>query len=251
MGNIGLQLYSVRTMAEQGFLGTVRKVADMGYDAVQFAGFFETPADQVKNVLDEKGICVAGSHTPLDLLKGDKLKEAILYNQEIDNDLIICPYLPEEKRNSVESYKRTAEELNKIGQICKENGMIFGYHNHNFEFKNFDGITGFDLLFGNTDPDLVKIELDCFWAVHAGYDAKTIIEKYGDRVVSLHIKDMTEVSGEKKSVEIGSGMLDMNDLLSVAKSQHVDWLVVEQEDFDQDPMASAKINRDNLIDLLN
>ncbi|WP_404454704.1 sugar phosphate isomerase/epimerase [Virgibacillus necropolis] len=247
MGNIGLQLYSVCEAAEKDFLGTIHRVADMGYDAVQFAGFFETSAKQVKNVLDEKEIGVGGSHTGFDLLNSDKLKETILYNQEINNDLIICPYLPEEKRNSGEAYKRTAEELNSIGRICKENGMRFAYHNHNFEFEIYDGMTGFDLLFGQTDPELVKIELDCFWANYAGHDAGSIIEKYGERVVSLHMKDMNQ---EKKSIEIGKGTLDLTGLLKTANDQAVEWLVVEQEDFDREPMDCAKTNQVNLRALL-
>ncbi|MFZ3576962.1 sugar phosphate isomerase/epimerase family protein [Virgibacillus sp. DJP39] len=251
MRGIGLQLYSVREATEKDFLGTVRKVADLGYEAVQFAGFFGKSARQVKQVMDEKNIRVAGSHTSLDLLRGDKLKETILYNQEIDNNLIICPYLPEEKRESIDSYRRTAEELNSIGHVCNENGMVFAYHNHNFEFETFDGSTGFDLLFENTDPKVVKIELDCFWVIHAGYSPAAIMNKYGNRVVSLHMKDMKEIEGRKRSIEIGKGILDMNSLLATAKEHHVDWLVVEQEDFDLEPMESAKINLDNLKELLN
>lgn len=250
MGNIGLQLYSVRETAEKDFLGTISKVADLGYNAVQFAGFFDTPAKHVKQVLDQKTIRVAGSHTGLDLLAGDKLKETILYNQEIDNDLIICPYLPEKYRDSMDSYKRSAEMFNDIGHVCKENGMRFGYHNHNFEFETYNGVTGFDLLFGNTDSDLVKMELDCFWAIHAGFEPKAIIEKHENRVISLHMKDMTEINSKKRSVEIGEGILDIKELLTVAADQNVEWLVVEQEDFDRDPIDSARINRDNLSTLL-
>lgn len=248
MENIGLQLYSVRDATAVDFLGTVRKVADMGYDAVQFAGFFDTPASEVRRVLNDTGIRVAGSHTGLDLLTGDKLKKSILYNQKIENDLLICPYLPEEKRNSSDAYKQIAEELNKIGQVCKENGMRFAYHNHNFEFETFAGMTGFDLLFNETDASLVKMELDCFWANYAGFNAKSIVGKNGTRVVSLHMKDMIVTDGKKKSVEIGEGMLDIAGLLKTANQ--VEWLVVEQEDFNRDPMESAKINHDNLRELV-
>ncbi|WP_172840491.1 sugar phosphate isomerase/epimerase family protein [Virgibacillus phasianinus] len=228
-------------------MGTVRKVADMGYDAVQFAGFFGTPASVVKRTLNEKGIRVAGSHTGLDLLTDDKLKETILYNKKINNDLLICPYLPEEKRNSRDAYQRTAEQFNEIGRICQQNGMRFAYHNHNFEFETFSGVTGFELLFGETDTELVKMELDCFWANYAGYRAESIIEKYGNRVVSLHMKDMNQ---GKKSIEIGAGTLDIAGLIHTAKNQGVSWLVVEQEDFDRDPMDCAKTNQDNLRTLL-
>lgn len=251
MGKVGLQLYSVREAAEANFLETVRRVASMGYEGIQFAGFFDTPAKELKQVLDEKGIRVAGSHTGLDALTGDKLLETIAYNHEIGNDLVICPYLPEEARRTKEDYERTAENLNKVGQTCKENGLTFAYHNHHFEFDIFDGITGFDLLFGNTDPNLVKVELDCYWATHACLDPLDIIKKYGNRIVSLHIKDMKVENGKKRSIEIGLGHLDIANLINVGNNYGIDWFVVEQEQFDGDPMESAKVNMDSLKRILN
>ncbi|MGE8079882.1 sugar phosphate isomerase/epimerase family protein [Peribacillus loiseleuriae] len=250
MGKIGLQLYSVRESAGEDFLGTVSRVADMGYEGIQFAGFFKTPAKDLKRILNEERISTAGSHIGLDVLIGDKIQETIAYNLDIGNDLIICPFLPEESRNTSDDYQRTAEQFNKIGQICKDNGLTFAYHNHNFEFDTYDGITGFDLLFGNTDPALVKVELDCYWATYAGYDPRDIIKKYGNRVVSLHIKDMTEENGNKRSSEIGSGTLDIDGLLQVGNEYGVNWFVVEQEQFDGDPMVSAKLNIDHLTQLL-
>lgn len=246
MGKFGLQLYSVREKAADNLVETISLAADMGYQGVQFAGFFQTPAKQLKKLMDDKGIDAAGSHTGLDDLAGDKLKETIAYNQEIENNLLICPWLPEAERKTKEDYQRTAEKLNEIGQICKNNGMIFAYHNHHFEFETFDGETGFDLLFGQTEPELVQIELDCFWATHAGYEPTDIINKYGGRIVSLHIKDMKEENGKKRSIEIGSGTLDIKTLLHVGKEQGVQWFIVEQEDFDGDPLESARVNMDNL-----
>lgn len=246
MGKFGLQLYSVRDAASVDLLGTVSRAADMGYQGLQFAGFFDTPAKDLKKVLDEKQISVAGTHTGLDALTGDKLKETIAYNHEIGNDLVICPFLGEEARSTRDDYKRTAEQFNKIGQTCKDNGLTFAYHNHNFEFDTFDGETGFDLLFGQTDPQLVKVELDCYWATFAGYKPESIIEQYGNRIVSLHIKDMKEENGARRSIEIGSGTLDIKGLIEQGNKHGVDWFVVEQEQFDGDPMESAKVNIENL-----
>lgn len=246
MGNFGLQLYSVRDAAKADLLGTVSHVADMGYQGVQFAGFFDTPAKSLKRLMNDKQIDVAGSHTGLDALTGDKLKETVEYNQELGNRLLICPSLPESARKTRDDYQRTAQKFNEIGQICKENGMTFAYHNHHFEFETFDGETGFDLLFGQTDPALVKVELDCYWATYAGYEPTDIIRKYGDQIVSLHIKDMKEENGKNRSIEIGSGTLDMKALLRVGDEYDVNWFIVEQEDFDGNPVESARVNIDNL-----
>ncbi|WP_379545665.1 sugar phosphate isomerase/epimerase family protein [Oceanobacillus sojae] len=246
MGEFGLQLYSVRDTAEDNLLETISLVADMGYQGVQFAGFFQTPAMNLKRLMDNKQIGAAGSHTGLDELTGDKLKETIAYNQEIGNSLLICPWLPETDRKTRADYQRTAQKLNEIGQICKDNGMIFAYHNHHFEFETFDGETGFDLLFSQTEPELVQIELDCYWATHAGYDPTDIIRKYGRRIISLHIKDMKEENGKRRSIEIGAGMLDIKTLLRVGKENGVNWFIVEQEDFVGDPLESARTNINNL-----
>ncbi|PLS01076.1 sugar phosphate isomerase/epimerase family protein [Neobacillus cucumis] len=246
MGKIGLQLYSVRDAAGKDFLGTVRRIADMGYDGIQFAGFFNTPAEELKKVLDEKGITAAGSHMGLDTLRGENLKQTLEYNQKIGNGLIICPYLPEEIRKTSDDYKKIAEVLNEVGRTCRENGFTFAYHNHNFEFEAFDGETGFNILFENTDPQFVKVELDCYWVTYAGLSPTDIIEKYGDRVVSLHIKDMKMVDGVKRSIEIGSGELDINGLLNTGDQFGVNWYIVEQEQFDGDPMESSLINIENL-----
>ncbi|HEU5141309.1 MAG TPA: sugar phosphate isomerase/epimerase [Bacillales bacterium] len=250
MGQISLQLYSVREATAKDFLETLRNVAEMGYDGVQFAGFFETPAKELKKVLDESGIVPAGSHMGYDTLLGDQLEATLAYNREIGNDLIICPFLAPELRKNADDYKKVAESLNQIGETCKQHGFTFGYHNHNFEFEEVDGQRGFDILFENTDPELVKMELDCFWVTHAGYSPQEVIEKYGDRVVSLHMKDMKQVDGKKVSTEVGNGELDLSGLLEIGQQQGVHWFTVEQEDFERDPLASAEINVRNLRELV-
>lgn len=250
MGKIGLQLYSVRDKTSEDFLGTVRKVGEMGYDGVQFAGFFNTSSEELKKTMDEVGLVSAGSHMGLDTLLGDELEKTLTYNREIGNDLIICPSLPGEFQQSADTYKKAAEQLNAIGETCKKHGFTFGYHNHNFEFKDLGGQRGFDVLFENTDPDLVKVELDCYWVTHGGDDPRKIIETYKERVVSLHIKDMKHVDGEKVSTEVGNGELDIEGLLQVGDRYGVRWFTVEQEDFDKDSLESAAINVRHLKQLV-
>src|SRR5690606_3342902 len=251
MGKAALQLYSVREAAEKDFLGTVGKVADMGYEAIQFAGYFNTPAHELKSVLDAKGITVAGSHIMLDAFKGEQLAETFKYNREIGNDLSIVPAIAPQYRDSEDAWKKTAQQFNKIGQACKQEGFTLAYHNHNFEFETFGGKTVFDLLFGNSDPELVKIELDCYWATFADLDPLEIINQYGDRVVSLHLKDMAVENGKKRSIEIGSGSLDLESLLNVGTKNDVKWFIIEQEQFDGDPMESSKVNIKNLKKLMS
>ncbi|HLQ71465.1 MAG TPA: sugar phosphate isomerase/epimerase [Bacillota bacterium] len=249
MSQIALQLYSVREAAESSLLKTIGNVAEMGYEGVQFAGFFNHSAQNVHSKMSECGILSAGAHVPItDFDKN--LDDVLRFHDEIENELLICPYLPEEMRQTADDYKRTAERFNQIGKQVKEAGFMFGYHNHQFEFTLFDGKTGFDILFENTDPEWVKMELDSFWASNAGYHPLEIIRTYADRCVSLHIKDMKEDGDTKISTEIGTGSLSFEPLIQAGNENGIDWLVVEQEDFTKDPLVSATENAEALRNIV-
>lgn len=250
MVKMGLQLYSIKEEIEKDFLGTVEKVADMGYDGVQFAGFYETPAAQVKELLQRKHITSAGAHVPFDQLQGANLDRTFSYHQAIGNDLLICPYYPKEELQTKDDFIRLAESLNEIGQKCRENGFLFAYHNHDFEFKKFNGKTGFEMLFDYTREEYVKLELDCYWAVYAGFDPRKIMDKYENRVISLHIKDIKVENNQKVSTEIGAGELDITGIIDKAVSHNVQWFIVEQEHFERDMLESTMWNARTLRSLI-
>jgi sugar phosphate isomerase/epimerase len=250
MGKIGLQLFSVWKDAEKDFLGTFQKVADLGYEGIQFAGFYNTPASKVKQLLDENEILAAGAHVGIHQLQQPDVENIFEYHNTIGNNLIICPAIPKEMRQTADDYKKTADTLNTIGEACKKAGFIFGYHNHDFEFEKFGDRTGLELLFENTETDLVKMELDCYWASFADHDPLEIIRKYQNRVVSLHIKDMKIVNGKKTGTEVGRGLFDFASLIKAANEFGVEWFTVEQEEFERDPYESLAINVNTLKNLL-
>ncbi len=246
MSKIGLQLYSLREETEKDFLGAIQKMADLGYEGVQFAGFYDTPASEVKRTLDDNRLVSAGAHIGFSQLLGEEWPKTFDFQHGIGNNLIICPAIPEDKRQSADDYKRIAEAFNTIGQTCKGEGFVFGYHNHDFEFTRFGDKTGFDLLFEHTDPDLVKMELDCYWAESANWATVEIIHKYQERIVSLHIKDMKMEDGHKKGTEVGYGKLDFEAIMRAAEEYGISWLIVEQEEFERNPYESLSINLENL-----
>lgn len=251
MGKVGLQLFSVWRDAEQDFLGTFQKVIDLGYEGVQFAGFFNTPAETVEKLLTVNKTLVAGAHVGLPQLLNGELERTLEYHHIIQNKLIVCPALPKNMRQTSDDYKKSAEVLNQIGEACKRSGFTFAYHNHDFEFQPFAGQTGLELLFDNTDSELVKMELDCYWASFAGHDPLEIIRNYKNRVVSLHIKDMKIENGKKRGTEIGNGLLDIKSLVQIGNRFGIEWFTVEQEEFDIDPYESLTINVNNLKKLLS
>lgn len=251
VGKLGIQLFSVWQYAEKDYLGTVEKLADLGYEGIQlFANFYNTSAVELKRLMDRKGVVPAGSHVSINQLQGDRLEKTLEYHAEIDNKLLICPALPEDMRKNADDYRKSAQILNQIGEKCKQNGFTFGYHNHAFEFKKIEETTGFDLLFDQTDPELVKIELDCFWAIYAGFDPIQIIQKYKERCVSLHMIDYKLQDGKKVNTEIGDGLFNLGEIVQVAKNYNIPWFTIEQEYYENDPFESLKMNAKNMRDIL-
>ena len=245
MNNMGLQFWSIREEMEKDLLGMIEKSTEMGYTGAQFAGFFDHSAEVVKEKLDEVGIVAAGAHVQINELENN-LDETLKYHKIIGNDLIIIPYLPENMRTTAEDYKRTATLLNNIGEKVHAKGFTLAYHNHDFEFEVFDGKTGLNILFENTDENYLKMELDCFWAAYTGNNPVDIIGKYGNRCVSLHIKDMKVEENQSISTELGTGTLPLADYIQIGKEHNVKWFIAEQEHFTKDPVESAAQNATEL-----
>jgi sugar phosphate isomerase/epimerase len=237
---IGLQLYSIQELTQKDFLGTLRSVGEIGYDGVEFAGYFNTPAKVLKKALEEYGLLPAGSHVGIEQLQ-DRLDKEIDYSLQIGNNIIICPYLPEPMRDSADAYKRTGDLFNTIGDRCRKQGILFGYHNHEFEFEKFDGEYGLDLLVKNTEPGLVDIQLDTFWAEYCGLKSVDFMRKYKERCSLLHIKDMKS-NEEKVNTEIGKGIMDFKEIVDLGKELKVKWFTVEQEEFEIPLLESIKVS---------
>lgn len=234
---IAIQLWSVRDAVEKDFADTLRKIAEMGYEGVEFAGYGGLTSRELKKILDELGLKVCGSHVAIGVLMDD-LEEVIRYNLEIGNKYIICPFAQYESK---EDFEAMAVKLNDIAKKCKEHGLIVGYHNHAHEFKEFDGEYGLDILLNNTDKELVKAEIDTYWVEYAGVDSVSYLAKHSGRCDLVHIKDMEIVDGQKRSTEVGSGILNIPAIVEAAEKQGAKWLVVEQEYFTKPSLESVKI----------
>jgi sugar phosphate isomerase/epimerase len=238
MNNIALQLYSIKELTSIDFLGTLEKVAKIGYNGVEFAGYFNTPGKDLKKALDSFGLKAAGSHIGISSIT-ENLDEVIEYSLQINDPYIICPGLPVHMRDSAEAYKKLAALFNEIGLKCKNNGIQFAYHNHDFEFEKFDGQYGLDILLNNTGPDLVHMELDTFWVEYSGLKSIDFINKYKERCSILHIKDMKSLN-EKINTEIGKGIMEFKPMVEAGKKYGVKWFTVEQEEFEIPQLASIK-----------
>jgi len=234
---VALELYTVRDETRRDFAGTLRRVAEIGYEGVEFAGYGGLSAQEMAALLAETGLLVAGTHLGLDALEDAQLDASMRYCQDINCSCIVLPSLGNEWRTP-EGIRALAPRLNEIGRRCQEQGITFGYHNHDFEFTRFDGVYLIDYLLQATDASLVKIELDVYWVAYAGVDPVTYLEALGDRVALIHLKDM---AADRSMTEVGKGLLDMRHMCAFAQVRGL-WCAVEN-DYPQMPsLESARIS---------
>jgi len=243
---IALQLYSVRDLAQQDMLGTLRRVGAVGYPAVEFAGYGGVPTAEIRALLDSLGMKTAGVHVPLaDLQSNPKQVFADLYT--LGCEYAVVPWVGEEYRGSDAGVQQLASTLNDLGALCHAEGLQLAYHNHNFEFAAGEGPTMWDRLTAATDPNLVALELDIYWAAFAGADPLALIDRYASRLALLHLKDMT-ADATRAYAPVGTGTLPWPEILAAGAAAGVKWYVVEQ-DKSSDPLADTALSLRNLEQL--
>lgn len=240
---IGLQLYSLRDHTREDMAGTLRKVAAMGYRNIELAGYGNLNREQLKEVIEETSQQVISSHTNIPRLQ-DELADIAAEAKVFGNHYVVLGSIPPDLRGSADNWKQAAELLNGIGEKLQQHGLQFCYHNHAFEFEEkYDGEYAFDILFGNTDPQLVQSELDSYWVLKGGEDPVKYLHKYADRIPLLHIKDMRQ---DGDFAEIGAGTMNWSEIFKAAESTGVQHYIVEQDTCPADPLDSVKLSIDNL-----
>jgi sugar phosphate isomerase/epimerase len=192
---LALQLYSVRHELAKDVRGTLKAVADMGYEGVEFAGPPEHSANELRVLLDEFGLACCGWHTPFDLVQEDKLQETIAFNKTLGNRFIIIPGIPEHLRRSRADWLKLASFFNGLAEELADHDMATGYHNHYVEFQPLDGEWPWDTLFGNTRKEVI-MQLDMGNAVRGGADLIPILKRYPGRAVTVHLKSYSKTAGK-------------------------------------------------------
>lgn len=236
MTQLGLQLYTVRDHLEKDFEGTLRKVAELGYKGVEFAGYFGRTPGEVLEILKETGLTVIGAHTPYERLR-NALEEEIAYNKAIGNRYLIFPYLAEDERDR---WTEVIEDLKVIGKRCADAGLVLLYHNHEFELtETLDGQPVLDAIYERVDKELIQVELDSCWVSYAGFDPLEYISKYSGRIPLLHLKDMVKKEdGAAETVELGRGIVNLKAIADAAVKDQVEWIIVEQDYCAKDSLDS-------------
>ena len=243
---VALQLYSVREDFARDLPGTLRAVANMGYDGVEFAGYHGRSAEELRKLVDDLGLQVAGTHIGIDTLLGDELEKTVEFNRVLGNRFLVVPSLPEERRNSKAAWLETARLMNKIAEKVRVEGMLVGYHNHAIEFQPVNGDLPWDVFFGAAVPDVV-MQLDTGNAMHGGVSSDGILEilkRYPGRAVTVHLKEFS--STDEKAL-IGEGDTRWKEFFSLCKTVGgTEWYIVEQESYAYSPLECVKRCMDNL-----
>jgi sugar phosphate isomerase/epimerase len=244
----GLILYTVRQEMATNPVGTLKAVADLGYNWIEAADyrnglFYGMKPAEFKKAVESTGMEFLSSHNGINASNADKM---IADAKEAGLKYLILPSLPGEWGKSLDGYKQAADFFNKVGEKCKQSGIKFGFHNHYHEFPVKDGQVPYDVLLKNTDPSLAFFELDLCWMTHAGKNPVDYIARYPGRFEIWHVKDLSK---DKEDATLGEGTIDFKPIFAVAKQSGMKYWFIEQDNCKtHTPLESAKISRTYMID---
>jgi sugar phosphate isomerase/epimerase len=245
---VGLQMWTVRKDCEKDFPGTIAAVGKMGYAGVEFAGYYNTRAQDLRKILDDNGLKCCGTHTQLDTLLGDKLAGTIEYNKVIGNKFLIVPWLDPNTHTTKAAWLEVAKTLNELAQKVKPEGMLVGYHAHAGDFKPVEGEMPWDILFGNTSKNVI-MQLDTGNTIQGGGDPVAYLKKYPGRAITIHLK---EYSKTNPKALIGQGDVRWKELFDLCESTGgTEWYIIEEESGAMPPLEAAKMSLENYKKLRN
>ncbi len=241
---VALQLFSVREACEANLYGTLKKVKEMGYDGVEFAGLYGHTAEEVKEMLNDIGLVALSAHVPYKDMEENP--SVFADYAKIGCKYVVVPYLTEEYRPGAPRFDEMVANLSGFGKAAKENAMTLLYHNHDFEYTTINGKYALDIIYDTVPADLLQTEIDTCWANIGGVNPAEYVRKYTGRAPVVHLKDfwgekaenMYELIGIDSAPvrpegfefrPVGSGKQDFPAILAAAKDAGAFWVVVEQD----------------------
>jgi sugar phosphate isomerase/epimerase len=236
---VGLQLYSVREQCKNDLPGTVAAVAKIGYAGVEFAGYHGRSAKELRKLLDDNGLVACGTHTPYESVLGEKLKATVEFNRTIGNKFLIVPWMNE--THSKQVWLDRAKLFNDLADQLKADGMWVGYHAHAHDFKQIEGVSAWDLFFGNTRAEVI-MQLDTSNCCDGGADPVTVLKQYPGRARSIHIK----AHGGGPDAVIGEDKVDWAQVFAFCEGKgQTQWYVLEHES-GKDPLEAVRRSFESL-----
>ena len=243
---IAAQLYTLRefTKTPADIAQTLKKVKDMGYEAVQTSALGPIDPKELKKIVDDLGLAICATHVPYERLRDDTAAIAA------EHILWGCKFpaiggLPGSYRNA-EGFHKFAKEASEVARKLKSYGLTFGYHNHSFELEKFGDKTGLRILYDESDPEAFTSEIDTYWVQHGGGDPAAWIRSLKGRAHIVHFKDMTMKGSTQIMAEVGEGNLNWPAILDACKEAGARWYIVEQDTCQRSPFESLAISLRNL-----
>jgi sugar phosphate isomerase/epimerase len=234
---VGLQLYTVRDLMKADLPGTLRKVAQIGYKEVEFAGYYGRTPAQIRALLKQNGLTSPSSHIGLDILEKDSVR-AFADAKAIGHQWVTMPYIPEERRKTVDDWNKIIDLLNQLGPQAKAAGLRLAYHNHDFEIRPVNGVRPLDMMLDKTDPSLVDFEMDLYWVVFGGGDPLDFFNRHPKRFAMVHVKDSSGPP-DNKIVDVGKGTIDFPKIFAQSDKAGIKHYFVEH-DQPADPIATIR-----------
>lgn len=251
---IGLQLYTLRDELPKDVKSTLEKVASAGFTTVETYGFsikdqfWGLSATELKKILDANKLRAVSGHYGIGSFLTDgntaELEAAIIAAKVLKSDYLTIPWIDPPFRQNIDDYKKIARRLNEAGEMCHKAGLKLAYHNHDFEFENYNGATGYEVLLKETNKDLVFFEMDLYWVVRSGKDPLQLFKENPGRFKMWHVKDMDKLN-PALNTEIGNGSIDFKPIFKEVKLAGMKHFFVEQENnFAVDSFKSIKTSCD-------
>ena len=265
---VGIQLYSLRDAMEKDMDATLKAVKEMGYDYVEFAGYFGKSAEEVKAILDKYGLEAVSVHQAIGLFEEEGQK-AVDYIKTLGVKYCAIPWYNVDE--FISNWDATMDKFKNVSKLLGDNDIKLMYHNHDFEFNKINGEYILDRLYATLPEGVIMPQLDTCWVHYAGVNPSEYIRKYSGRIEVLHLKDfvceklgggpvyaLIDEDGNEmdkgnqedngfKQVPVGSGIQDWTSILTAAEDAGVEYVIVEQDESkDRDPLDAAKMSREYL-----
>jgi len=244
---VAAQLYTLREFMKTptDIAANMPRVAALGYRAVQLSALGPIDVSELKKICDDAGLTVCATHVSFTRLL-QELETVIEEHRTLGCDYLAVGSMPNEFR-SAGGYPRFAREASQIARRLKQAGIRFGYHNHSFELERFGGLSGLEVLYAESDPEVFNGEMDTYWLQHGGADPAAWIRRMAGRVPCVHFKDMAMRDNQQIMAEVGEGNLNWPAILEACEAAGVEWYIVEQDHtYGRDPFESLAISLRNL-----
>ena len=269
--NVGIQLYGVRNAMAADFEGTLKAVAEMGYEYVEFAGYYGKSSEEIKALLEKYNLKCISVHQRLEFFNDDP-QAAVDYLKGFGVEFVVVPWMETTKLAGYPEWENTKKDFIEKADLFAKNGMKLGYHNHDFEFEKHDGKYLHDYIFEAIAPEKMDPELDTCWVHYAGIDPAEKIREFSGRVEIVHLKDfvakrraggpayaLIDADGnEIKTTRedngfafrpLGQGRQDFASILAACEECGTEVVIVEQDlTYELPELEAARISREYLRD---